>query len=296
MSRGSTPFTRWAKTGDRCRKLSPMQAAPSIDTGPAAAHRPRADTEPANPVAPRTLVVIPARNEAGRIEAVLDALRALGHHLDLDLDLLVVDDGSVDATRERAQAHGATVLSHPFNLGYGTALQTGYIYAQRRGYHRVVQMDADGQHDPASLPALLDALEGHDLVVGSRFRIPGNAPPTTLMRRLGSLCFAWIVTRWTRVRITDPTSGFQALSRAALAALAQDGFPEDYPDADVLIRLSTSGLKLTEIPVKMHPRLGGVSMHRGTRAVFYAYKMFMSLTLLRVRRRSPYRAVERSPV
>ena len=109
------------------------------------------------------------------------------------------------------------------------------------------------------------------------------------MRRLGSRLFAVIVTRWTGTKITDPTSGFQALSRPAIDAVAEDGFPEDYPDADVLIRLATSGLNLAEVPVRMHERSGGVSMHRGTRALFYAYKMFMSLALLRVRRASPYR-------
>ncbi|MCA8957678.1 MAG: glycosyltransferase family 2 protein, partial [Planctomycetes bacterium] len=149
---------------------------------------------------------------------------------------------------------------------------------------------ADGQHDPAWVPAMLDTLDsGADLVVGSRFREPGLAPPTSLLRRLGSRVFATIVTVWSGVKITDPTSGFQAMSRKAIEQVAQDGFPEDYPDADVLIQLAGCGLKLTEIPVKMHPRVGGVSMHRGTRAAFYAYKMFMSLLLLRVRRRSPYR-------
>jgi hypothetical protein len=109
------------------------------------------------------------------------------------------------------------------------------------------------------------------------------------MRRMGSRMFAKIVNLWTGLRITDPTSGFQGLSRRAIDQVAQDGFPEDYPDADVLIQLATSGLKLVEVPVKMHARVGGVSMHRGTRAAFYAYKMFMSLALLKVRRRSPYR-------
>lgn len=232
------------------------------------------------------LVLIPAYNEVGRIEAVLDGLK----RLPCDLEVVVVDDGSTDDTAALSRARGATVLRHPFNLGYGTALQTGYLYARRRGFQRLVQMDADGQHDPESVQVLLDALEGGaDLVVGSRFQVPEAAPPTTLLRRLGSRLFASIVTRWTGVRITDPTSGFQGLSKRAIDEVAQEGFPEDYPDADVLIRLARSGLKLTEVAVKMHPRVGGVSMHRGSRAAFYAYKMFMSLALLKVRRSSPYR-------
>jgi len=232
------------------------------------------------------LVLIPACNEVGRIEAVLDGLHALPR----ELEIVVVDDGSTDDTLACARAHGATVLRHPFNLGYGAALQTGYQYARRHGYQQLIQMDGDGQHDPESVQTLLEALdEGADLVVGSRFQVPGLAPPTTLLRRLGSRLFALIVTVWTGVRVTDPTSGFQGLSKQVIDEVAQEGFPEDYPDADVLIRLTRSGLKLVEVPVKMHPRVGGVSMHRGTRAAFYAYKMFMSLALLKVRRSSPYR-------
>ncbi len=234
----------------------------------------------------RPLVLIPACNEAGRIEAVLDGLHALPR----ELEIVVVDDGSTDDTLACARAHGATVLRHPFNLGYGAALQTGYQYARQQGYQQLIQMDGDGQHDPESVQTLLEALdEGADLVVGSRFQTPGMAPPTTLLRRLGSRLFATIVTVWTGVRVTDPTSGFQGLSKQVIDEVAQEGFPEDYPDADVLIRLTRSGLKLVEVPVKMHPRVGGVSMHRGTRAAFYAYKMFMSLALLKVRRSSPYR-------
>ncbi len=257
---------------------------PSSDTSADASHR---IPGPRHRDGRDVLVVIPACNEAGRIDKVIRGLQSLP----TALHIVVVDDGSTDDTREEARALGAVVLRHPFNLGYGTALQTGYIYARRHGFARLVQMDADGQHDPESVPVLLDALDdGADLVVGSRFQNPGGAPATTFLRRLGSRVFATIVTIWTGVKITDPTSGFQAMSSRSIEQVARDGFPEDYPDADVLVQLSKCRLKLVEVPVKMHPRLGGVSMHRGTRAAFYGYKMFMSLALLRVRRRSPYRS------
>jgi glycosyltransferase involved in cell wall biosynthesis len=232
------------------------------------------------------LILVPACNEAGRVGSVLDGVRATG----IAADVLVVDDGSSDATGDEARARGAAVARHRFNLGYGAALHTGYMYARRHGYQRLVQLDADGQHDPSSIPELLDALRGgYDVVIGSRY-LGGAPPPTSWMRRIGSRFFAWIVTAWTGIPITDPTSGFQAMTARALAELSHAGFPEDYPDADVLVFLARAGCKLHEIPVKMHPRRGGISMHRGRRIAYYAYKMVLSLSLLPVRRRSPFRA------
>ena len=236
-----------------------------------------------------TLILIPARNEAGRIGKVLHGIARLR----VEADVLVIDDASGDNTAGEAQRLGAMVIHHPFNLGYGVALQTGYIYAHKHSYERVVQMDADGQHDPQSVQTLLDNLSSDvDLVLGSRF-LGNHAPRVTLPRRLGSKLFAWIVTRWTGTRITDPTSGFQALSRRVLSEVVQDNFPEDFPDADVLITLHRAGLKLKEVPVRMHERKGGVSMHRGSMAAYYAYKMFLTLALLAVRRVSPFRPIHR---
>ena len=231
-------------------------------------------------------ILIPAFNEESNIGGLIEAVqREVG-----DARIVVVDDGSTDSTAAEARRRGATVITHPFNLGYGAALHTGYLYAQRRGCKCVVQMDADGQHDPTSLPVLLAGLEsGADVVVGSRY-LEGSPPPTSLARRLGSRLFSRIVTWWTHTRITDPTSGYQAMSERALANLANDAFPEDYPDADVLITLARAGLKLIEVPVKMRARSSGLSMHRGGRAAYYAYKMLLTLALLPIRRPTPFRS------
>ena len=233
-----------------------------------------------------TLILIPACDEQGRVGRVLRGLREAA----VSADVLVIDDGSTDGTAEEARRHGAIVVRHPFNLGYGSSLLTGYHFARRRGYARIVQMDADGQHDPGSVPDLLAALdEGADVVVGSRY-LGSQPPPTSWPRRVGSWLFAKIATLWTGTRITDPTSGFQAIRARALDELAHHGFPEDHPDADVLIMLKRAGMVLREIPVVMHPRSGGHSMLRGGRAAYYAYKMLLTLSLLPVRRRSPFRS------
>ena len=240
----------------------------------------------------KTLILIPACNEEGRLAKVLTAISAQN----VGADVLVIDDGSVDGTAAEARRRGAQVVSHPFNLGYGSALHTGYLFAHRNAYDRLVQMDADGQHDPVSLPALLLGLDsGADVVVGSRYLL-GQPPRTSFLRKLGSKLFAWIVTRWTGVKITDPTSGYQALSKRALDEVTSDAFPEDYPDADVLITMHRAGLRLKEIPVLMHERIGGLSMHRGGRAAYYAYKMFLTLALIPVRRKSPFRTARMTPV
>lgn len=233
----------------------------------------------------QTLLIIPAYREASRVGDVVRAVRSLG----LGLDVLVVDDGSPDATADEARAAGARVISHPYNLGYGSALHTGYCHAFRHGYEQVLQMDADGQHDATLLPRLLAALaDGADVALGSRY-LEGDAPPSSLARRLGTALFAKIASLWIGQRITDPTSGFQGLSKRALAAVCTDAFPEDYPDCDVLIDHHRKGLRLVEVATRMHARKGGVSMHRGLRIAWYGYKMFLTLLLLPIRRPSPSR-------
>jgi len=232
-----------------------------------------------------TLLVIPAYREASRVGDVVREVAALG----LPLDVLVVDDGSPDGTADEARAAGALVVSHAFNLGYGSALHTGYCYAVRSGYQRVLQMDADGQHEAAMLQNLLAALDaGADVALGSRY-LDGQPPRASLARRAGTRLFAWIASRWTGVRITDPTSGFQGLSARAVHLLANDGFPEDYPDTDVLVGHARAGMRLVEVPVRMHERRGGLSMHRGARIAYYGYKMLVTLLLLPVRRPTPLR-------
>ncbi len=156
----------------------------------------------------KTLIVMPAHNEAPTIGAVLARLRAVVP----DADILVINDASTDETAKVAEQAGATVLNLPINLGYGGAVQTGFKYASRKGYEAVVLMDADGQHDPECVPDLLKALQEADFVLGSRF-LGDCRYKVPLSRRIGMWLFGTVVRLATQLPITDPTSGFQALRR-----------------------------------------------------------------------------------
>lgn len=235
----------------------------------------------------RGLLILPAWNEARSIAAVVAECRdkAPGY------DVLVIDDGSTDATAALAAAAGATVVSHPFNIRYGAALQTGYLWALRHGYDFVVQIDADGQHDPADVAALAAPIvEGRaELVVGTRFH-PGSSYEMPLLRRLGQSWFRFLVKSLCGIRLGDPTSGLQALHRDVLELYATDAFPLDYPDADVLVLAARSGLRIVEVPAHMRVEAGSPSMHSGPRVLWYVYKMTLSVVMNAVRpvrRRSP---------
>lgn len=224
----------------------------------------------------RELVIIPALNEARALPPVLRELRTLHP----ELDVCVVDDGSRDETAHLARAQGAIVLSHPFNLGYGAALQTGYRYAVRQGYERVVTMDGDGQHPPEEVSRLLEVLRRGEVHValGSRFLGRGDYQPPVL-RAVGMRLFAAIARAATGQAITDPTTGFQALSAEVLAYYLHDFYPHDYPDVEVLIRLHRAGFRFKEVPVRMLPGDPRRSMHRGLRPVYYVYKNAVSIPM-----------------
>lgn len=228
----------------------------------------------------KTLVLIPAFNEAARIAGVIKEVREVCP----EFDILVVDDGSKDDTADAGRAAGATVVSHPFNMGYGVAIQTGYKYAYRQGYDFLVQMDGDGQHDPGFIAELLaPVVAGEtDFVLGSRFLgIEGYEP--SLARRVGMSFFRSLVSRIIGQRITDSTSGFQAFNRRVISFFTSEVFPCDYPDADMLITLHRARFRIREVPVRMHANAEGKSMHSGWKPLYYMFKMLLSIfvTLLR---------------
>lgn len=229
------------------------------------------------------MIAVPAFNEQGRVGDVVRDVRSTLP----DADVVVVDDGSADETAAEARAAGATVISLPLNSGYGTALQTGYKYAVRNGYAVIGQIDADGQHQACYLREMLDALEAQnaDVVIGSRFlALDGHYRPSAA-RKVGIALFSRIASLVTRQRITDPTSGFQVMRVDVARFFCSDVYPNDYPDADILILLHRSGFAVREVPVQMRPSTN-VSMHSGHKSIYYVYKMLLSIlvTLLRGRK------------
>jgi glycosyltransferase involved in cell wall biosynthesis len=222
----------------------------------------------------RRIAIVPARNEAGAIESVLAEIRAF----DPGLDVVVIDDDSSDETAALAAAAGAAVVSLPFNLGIGGAVQTGFMYALAGGYDLAVRLDGDGQHDPAELPKLIEpVLRGEaDIVVGSRFAASRDAYRPPLARRAGIRFFAGLVSLLVRQRVTDTTSGFQALNRNGIRLFAAD-YPHDYPEVEATVMVIRHRLRLLEVPVQMREREHGSSSITALRSAYYALKVTLAL-------------------
>ena len=216
----------------------------------------------------RVLVIIPAHNEQESLPRTLSEVRAAAP----EAGVLVVDDGSRDATASVARRHGVPVLRHPVNLGVGGALQTGFRWALEHGYEVGVQLDADGQHDPAYLAALLEPMRAGrcDVSIGSRYvRRSGYRAP--IARRLGMVLFSGLVSAVLHQRITDTTSGFRAYARPVMEVCQHD-FPKDFPDAPLLIALGRRGFRLEEVPVEMRERRAGRSFYTLGKSLYYPYK------------------------
>jgi hypothetical protein len=228
----------------------------------------------------KILVMIPAYNEQKNIARVI---RSVKRHVP-GADIVVISDGSIDATVPLAESAGADVVSLPFNMGYGVACQTGFKYAFRNGYDYLIQMDGDGQHEPKCIPDMLAAVQEPDvdLVLGSRWLglVEYKGP---LLRKFGKFFFGFLASTITRHQVTDPTSGFQALSRRVIGFYCTDVYPVDYPDADVIIMLDRAGFCIKEVPVIMYLNQTGQSMHAGLRPLYYGIKMLMSITMTLLR-------------
>ena len=217
---------------------------------------------------------MPAFNEEKNVGRVIAEIRAF----DPGLDIVVVDDGSVDGTSAAARAAGTVVLTLPFNLGIGGAVQTGFRYAFERGYELAVRVDGDGQHDPSQLDRVIaPVLAGEaDIAVGSRFVAAGEGYRSSRSRRVGIRVLAWVVSRIVGRRVTDTTSGFQALNRRAIELFARD-YPHDYPEVEATVMVSRHRLRSIEVPVSMRERSSGRSSITALRSVYYMIKVLLAI-------------------
>jgi glycosyltransferase involved in cell wall biosynthesis len=221
----------------------------------------------------RRIAIVPAFDEEQTIGRVITEIRAF----DPGFEILVVDDGSTDRTAAVAEAHGARVLTLPFNLGIGGAVQTGYLYARDNGFELAVQIDGDGQHDAREVSRLVGPIleKRADMVVGTRFA-EGGGYRGTRIRRIGIHLFAAIVSLMVRQRVTDTTSGFRAVNRKAIRLFAVD-YPHDYPEVEATVLLSRHGLTMVEVPVVMRIREEGTSSITTLRSGYYMVKVLLAL-------------------
>jgi glycosyltransferase involved in cell wall biosynthesis len=231
--------------------------------------------------AKKTLIIIPAYNEEGSIVRVVENIRKYA----TNADILVVDDGSQDRTARRARESGAMAISLPYNMGIGTAVQSGFLFAKQKGYHFAVQVDGDGQHPASEITRLLAALQdGADMAIGSRFVQPTNYRPPFL-RAVGIKIFSFLVSLIVGKRVYDTTSGFRACGRKAIVLLTET-YPHDYPEVEALITLHRNGMKFVEVPVEMNYRQEGKSSISAKAGVYYMLKVTLAVLVAVIKRRN----------
>jgi glycosyltransferase involved in cell wall biosynthesis len=221
----------------------------------------------------RALAVVPAYNEEATLGRVIATLREEAP----EFEILVIDDGSTDGTRQVAEASGARVLRHPFNLGIGGAVQSGFQFAMEHGFDYMVQVDADGQHDPAEIPTLVAEMRADpdmDVICGSRFL--KDLQYVGPISRAGIHVFAFILSRIVGQKVTDPTSGFRLYNRRAISLFARD-YPHDYPEVEAVLVLHFHRLSMREVAVRMYQRGGGASSIRSGKSIYYMIKVLLAI-------------------
>jgi len=255
---------------------------------------PDSPVDPATLGGGRRLAIIPAYNEAVTVAGVVESLR---RHAP-GWDTVVIDDGSTDDTARLAAEAGARVLHAPFNLGIGGAVQLGFVYAMENAYDFMVQVDADGQHDPREIPSLVREMEQYpqlDVVCGSRFLSDDYQYPAPVSRRTGIHLFAFLMSKIVGQRVSDPTSGFRLYNRRSIALFARD-YPHDYPEVEAVLMLHFHRLQMREVPVRMLERGGGRSSIRSGKSAYYMVKVLLAIFIGLVRKRPVVEPGDAAPV
>ncbi len=234
---------------------------------------------------PKVLVIIPAFNESGSIARVVHEVLAQP----IDVQVLVIDDGSSDDTALHARMAGASVVRLPFNLGIGGAVQTGYRYAFLKGYDVAVQVDGDGQHDAAYLEEIVRCVaEGcADMAIGSRFLEGKKGFRSSNVRRVGIRFLGFLIRCVTGVDIKDSTSGFRACGRKLIEVFAAY-YPHDYPEPESIVVAWRMGCRLTEVPVIMRARVSGKSSISLRKSFYYMLKVSGAILLHTFKDRKVY--------
>lgn len=229
----------------------------------------------------KTCVIMPAHNEAESIVSVIDEV----HRWAPMVDIVVINDASMDDTRAQAERRNVLVLDLPINLGIGGAMQTGFKFAYRNGYDMAMQLDADGQHDPRFILDLLKVLESGrvDMVIGSRF-LERIGYTSSFLRLFGIRFFAWLIGVMTNQRIFDATSGFRAYNRSALE-FAAINYPADFPEPESIVQFLRNGFRIKEVPVVMKARQGGVSSVRLGKGIYFVASNALAIIMTTFKRR-----------
>ena len=235
----------------------------------------------------KILLIIPAYNEEKSIlntyQSVLDYNR--NHKLKM-VDVIVINDGSKDLTKQILVNNHIPHISLVHNLGIGGAVQTGYKYALEHNYDYAIQFDGDGQHDINYIETILQPLrKGQaDLCIGSRFIDDTSDFKSTGARRVGIKIISFLIKLFAHIRITDPTSGFRAANRMVIEHFA-NSYPREYPEPESIVNLTRLNYKIMERPVKMKERVGGVSSIRAWKTIYYMINVGLSIIVTSLKRK-----------
>jgi len=222
----------------------------------------------------RVAIIVPAFNEEKSLESLLPELKSLSTE-GFEYTFVVVNDGSSDNTADVVKKNKIVLLDLPVNLGIGGAVQAGYKFAYENGFDVAMQVDGDGQHPPSQIPTILDGLQDADVVIGSRFLGTGQWR-TSAARRVGIRFLNYQLRLLCGVRITDCTSGFRALNSKALA-VANEYYPDEYPEPESIIVFNALGLQVKEVPVEMRSRTQGRSSIRALLPIYYMLKVSLAM-------------------